>query len=354
MNFHVRRLDPEIPDPVEARRSSSGALVRFVYGAAVALLLSAMAWHFGQHFVLLKGPGRVTAGRTIVSVPYNMTVKMLNVRVGSAVSDGDVIGQIISFDVEKHLADLHHTIAEQVSKENDLRIRFASARAGLDSARKRLLVANENVRRLEAIAGQIASTLFRIEIYRESAIAELAVAQMNAESSELAGSIERTQLQLRLLQEHLAKVEREFNNGLLTAPIAGIVGPRLAKTGETVTVGGIVAEIYDTNDIYVEWPIPEWRLIEPKIGDAVFIFNGARMLSGKIEEILPLAVSLETSGRSMLREKPRGQMARVSTIGSLHGLNNVGSLESNVSVQLNYLPIGDLFGRMVCTIVGCT
>lgn len=159
---------------------------------------------------------------------------------------------------------------------------------------------------------------------------------------------------MRLLQEQLAKVQREFNNGLLKAPIAGVVGPRLAKTGETILVGGIVAEIYDTNDIYVEWPIPEWRLIEPKIGDAVFIFNGAHIFSGKIEEILPLAVSLETSGRSALREKPRGQMARVSTVRSQHGLNNIGSLEGNVSVQLNYLPINDLFGRVLCTIVGCT
>lgn len=193
MNVYVRRLDPEIPDPVEARRSSSGAVVRFVYGVAVALLLCAIAWHFGQHFVLLKGPGRVTADRTIVSVPYNITVKMLNFRVGSSVRDGDIIGQIFSFDVDKHIADLQHTIADQVNKENDLRIRLASARAGFDSARKRLQVANENVRRLEAITGQIASSLFRIEVYRESAIAELAVAQMSAESSELAGSIERTQ-----------------------------------------------------------------------------------------------------------------------------------------------------------------
>ena len=111
MNVSVRRLDPAVPDPVEARRSSSGALVRFTYGLAVGLLFCAIAWHFGQKFVLLKGPARVTADRSILSGPYNLTIKTLNVRVGSLVGGGDVIGEVASLDVEKYFAELHRSIA---------------------------------------------------------------------------------------------------------------------------------------------------------------------------------------------------------------------------------------------------
>jgi len=71
MNIQLRRLDPNVPDPVESRRSATGRFVRFVYALGVLGVLGFFVFRFSAPLVFLSGPGIVSAPREIVSVQFS-------------------------------------------------------------------------------------------------------------------------------------------------------------------------------------------------------------------------------------------------------------------------------------------
>lgn len=73
-----------------------------------------------------------------------------------------------------------------------------------------------------------------------------------------------------------------------------------------------IAEILDPTDIFVDWYIPNERLIDPKVGNNVFVVFGNRRIPAKIAEILPLSgVYAGTQQQLMARTRPATQMARI-------------------------------------------
>ena len=91
------------------------------------------------------------------------------------------------------------------------------------------------------------------------------------------------------LREHLDEVERNFADGRIVAPIAGIVSTDLAQVGQSLVAGTPIAEILDPTDIFVDWYIPNERLVDPKVGNEVFVLFGNWRISGTIAEILPVS-----------------------------------------------------------------
>ena len=69
----------------------------------------------------------------------------------------------------------------------------------------------------------------------------------------------------------------------------GIVSTGLAHVGQSLVAGTPIAEILDPTDIFVDWYIPNERLIDPKVGNEVFVLFGNRRISGKIAQILPVS-----------------------------------------------------------------
>ena len=70
--------------------------------------------------------------------------------------------------------------------------------------------------------------------------------------------------------------------GRVFAPIAGIVSTGLAHVGQSLVAGTPIAEILDPTDIFVDWYIPNERLIDPKVGNEVLVLFGNRRIPGKI------------------------------------------------------------------------
>ena len=104
---------------------------------------------------------------------------------------------------------------------------------------------------------------------------------------------------------------RHFDRGRVLAPIAGIVSTGLADVGQSLVAGTPIAEILDPTDIFVDWYIPNVRLIDPKVGNEVFVVFGHRRIPGKISEILPVSGVYAGTQRLLSRDRPATQIARI-------------------------------------------
>jgi multidrug resistance efflux pump len=309
MNVAINRLDPSIPDPVESRRRAAGRLVRVVYATAVFGILAFFVVYFGAPLVFLSGPGTVSSQRQVVSLPYTVQIRDIRVAPGVAVLAGEQIAQVRSPEQDNIVATYMRALADVASRKADLRIKARVAQESLEATR-----AYRDV--TENVAGDVmnshAVTLsFRVEMLRERSLAGKAVVSQEAEVAESITQLADLEQLRQQLRERLDEIEQNFSGGRVVAPIPGVISTNLARAGQSLVAGSAIAEILDPDDIFVQWYIPNARLIEPKVGDEVFVVFGNRRIPGTIAEILPLSEVYTANQTSLTHDRPSTQIARI-------------------------------------------
>jgi HlyD family secretion protein len=330
MHVTIKRLDPNLPDPVESRRRVAGRLVRIAYATIVFGVLAFFVVYFGAPFVYLRGPGIVTAPRHVVSLPYTVQVSHMNVAPGATVKAGEEIAQVLSPEQDSIVATYMRALADIAGRVAELRIKARIAQDSLEAARSYMRVTEEAAERIDAMSA--ATVTFRMEVLRERASARKAVVSQEAEVSESAIQLASLDEFIQQLRGRLDEVERHFGQGRVVAPITGIVSTDPARVGQSLVAGTPIAEILDSTDIFVDWYIPNERLIDPKVGNDVLVLFGNRRIPGKIIEILPVSGVYGGTQQLLARARPATQIARIRFDADA----SPPALNSTVYVHMHY------------------
>jgi multidrug resistance efflux pump len=330
MNVMLNRLDPNVPDPVESRRRAAGRLVRIAYAISVFGVLAFFVVYFGSPLVFLTGPGTVSSPRHVVSLPYTVQISDISVVPGDEVTAGEKLAQVRSPDVDNIIATYMRSLADIAGRQAELRVRARAAKDSLEAARAYQKLTEDAVDQLTtSTAG---SLTFRVEISRERALARKGVASQEAEIAEAAVQLAYLGEFDNQLRNRLKDVERNFAEGRVTAPIAGIVATSLAHVGQSLVAGTPIAEILHPTDVYVDWYIPNERLVNPKVGNEVSVLFGNWRLSGKIAEILPISDVYAGASTRFARERTATQIARIR----FNPGTQPPALNSTVYVHMHY------------------
>ncbi len=309
MNVTINRLDPNVPDPVESRRRAAGRLVRIAYATIVFGVLAFFVIYFGAPFVYLGGPGTVSSPRYVVSLPYTVQVSQMKLAPGATVKAGDEIAEVVSPEQDSIVATYMRALADIAGRTAELRIKARVAQESLESARAYMRVTEEAAEHVGAMSS--ATVTFRMEVLRERASARKAVVSQEAEVAESAIQLASLDEFIQQLKGRLDEVQRHFGQGRVSAPIAGIVSTGLAHVGQSLVAGTPVAEILDPTDIFVDWYIPNERLIDPTVGKEVSVLFGNRRIPGKISQILPVSGVYAGSQQLLTRDRAATQIARI-------------------------------------------
>jgi HlyD family secretion protein len=309
MNFMIKRLDPNVPDPVESRRRAAGRFVRIAYATIVFGVLAFFVIYFGAPFVYLGGPGTVSSPRYVVSLPYTVQVSHMNLVPGATVKAGEEIGRVLSPEQDSIVGTYMRALADISGRTAELRIKARVAQDSLETVRSYLRVAEEAVERIGTMSA--ATVTFRLEVLREHASARKAVVSQEAEVAESAIQLEYLDKFIQQLRGRIDEVERHFGQGRVVAPIGGIVSTGLAHVGQSLVAGTPIAEILDPTDIFVDWYIPNERLVGPKVGNEVLVLFGNRRIHGKIAQILPISAVYAGTQPMLARDRPATQIARI-------------------------------------------
>jgi multidrug resistance efflux pump len=240
------------------------------------------------------------------------------------------------------VATYMRSLADIAGRSAELRVKARVAKDSLEAARSYQTVTEEAMERMETLSS--ATVTFRMEILRERALARKAVVSQEAEVAE--ANVQLTSLDAfsREIRDRLDEVERSFAGGRLSAPVTGIVSTNLANAGQSLVAGTPIAEILDPTDIFVDWYIPNERLIDPKVGNEVFVLFGYRRISGKIAEILPVS-AVYAGAQRMLRDRPATQIARIRF--DPHAAPP--ALNSTVQVRMHYTRLSAWISELLIT-----
>jgi multidrug resistance efflux pump len=309
MNITINRLDPNVPDPIESRRRAAGRLVRFAYGATVFGVLAFFVAYFGAPFVFLSGPGTVTAPRYVISLPHIVQVQTMNVAPGATVKAGEEIGTVTSPQIDEVLATYMNSLADIAVRRAELRVKLRVAQESLASTRSYLDLTQETIAQIEKTSA--ASLTYRVDMYRERAQALGTLATHKAEISESSLQLADLDQFSEQVRGHMDVIERSFAGGKVLAPISGVIATNLAYPGQSLVAGAPIAEILDATDIFVDWYIPNERLINPRIDDPVMVLFGNRRIPGTIIDVLPVSDVYAGRHSQFARDRPATQIARI-------------------------------------------
>jgi HlyD family secretion protein len=250
---------------------------------------------------------------------------------GATVKAGDEIAEVLSPEQDSIVATYMRALADIAGRTAELRIKARVAQESLDATRSYLRVAEEAAERIDAMSAP--TVTFRMEVLRERAQARKAVVSQEAEVAESAIQLASLDEFIQQLRGRLDEVEHHFGQGRVLAPIAGIVSTGLADVGQSLTAGTPIAEILDPTDIFVDWYIPNERLIDPTIGNFVFVLFGNRRIPGKIAQILPVSGVYAGAQQQLLaRDRPATQTARIR----LEPGTSPPPLNTTVDVRMHY------------------
>jgi multidrug resistance efflux pump len=333
------RLESDLPDPVESRRSGASRVVRLGYAALVLGLFAFFLIQFAKPLLILEGPGVISANGRIVSLPYVAQITEMKATAGQRVEEGAIIARVRSPQFAETVTNLLKSLVDVGSREADLRIRAAVAAATRDATAERLAGAEAAVARLgsDDRVGWSASLSYRAEALRERAIALQAHSALEAEAREIRLQLDKLAEIRKRIEDQLRRSETDFADGVVHAPTGGIVSAGLSRPGETVMAGGQIAEVFES-ERYVDWYLPSFRIFDPEPGQRVFIHFGTHVIPAIVKDVLPISRLVQDRGAPLLREAKSGQMARLSLARSDgEGL----PLESQVVIRMNYLPLMD-------------
>jgi HlyD family secretion protein len=346
MNVTINRLDPNVPDPVESRRRAAGRFVRIAYATIVFGVLAFFVIYFGAPFVYLGGPGTVSSPRYVVSLPYTVQVSHMTLVPGATVKAGEEIGEVLSPEQDSIVATYMRALADIAGRTAELRIKARVAQESLEPARSYLHVTEEAAERIDAMS--TATVTFRMEVLRERAAARKAVVSQEAEVDASAVQLASLDEFIQQLRGRLDEVERHFGHGRVFAPIAGIVSTGLAHVGQSLVAGTPIAEILDPTDVFVDWYIPNARLIDPKVGNEVFVLFGNRRIPGKIAQILPVSGVYAGMQQLLARDRPATQIARIRFDPDALP----PPLNSTVDVRMHYTDLGARVANVLVRLLG--
>ena len=346
MNVTINRLDPNVPDPVESRRRAAGRFVRIAYATIVFGVLAFFVIYFGAPLVYLGGPGTVSAPPYVVSLPYTVQVSQIDLAPGDTVKAGEEIGQVLSPEQDSIVATYMRAMADIAGRTAELRIKARVAQESLEATRAYMRVTEEAAEHVGAMSS--ATVTFRMEVLRERASARKAVISQEAEVAETAIQLASLGEFIQQLQGRIDEVQRHFGQGRVFAPIAGIVSTGLAHVGQSLVAGTPIAEILDPTDIFVDWYIPNERLIDPKVGNVVSVLFGNRRIPGKIDQILPVSGVYARTQQLLTRDRPATQIARIRfDPGAVPP-----PLNSSVGVRMHYTELSARVANLLVRIFG--
>jgi HlyD family secretion protein len=348
MDVQIKRLDPNVPDPIESRRRAAGRFVRIAYATIVFGLLAFFVIYFGAPLVFLSGPGIVTSPRYVVSLPFTVQVNQMKLVPGAVVKAGQEIAEVISPEQDSIVATYMRALADISGRTAELRIKARVAQESLEAARSYLKVTEEAAERIDAMA--TATVTFRMEVLRERASARKTVVSQEAEVAESAIQLASLDAFIQQLQARLKEVESHFAQGHVVAPIAGIVSTGIAHVGQSLVAGTPIAEILDPGDVFVDWYIPNARMFDPEVGHEVFVLFGNRHVTGKIHQILPVSAVFAGAQQLQLlaRDRPATQIARIRFDADV----SPPPLNSTVEVQMYYTALAARIGDWVIRMLG--
>lgn len=161
---------------------------------------------------------------------------------------------------------------------------------------------------------------------------ELAISNGNTQLSQLQGQLEIAKVQLEQSKNIVEQTKRELDKLTIKSPIDGIVNSLLIKNGEFVSMGKLIAEIYNPENVEIKAYVSEANIGHIIVGQDANIFidsHNEKAYQGKVTRINNTA---EFTPKNIQTKEERVNTVFEVTV---EALDSEGAIKPGMPVDVN-------------------
>ncbi|WP_332685093.1 HlyD family secretion protein [Bosea sp. (in: a-proteobacteria)] len=297
---------------VRANQKARRNYGRYFYIAAVIATFVYLANIFFGNLLWLKAEGLILSDHVIVASPYAVQVTRMAVQPGQLVKQGDLLAKVSSPQIMEAMATLTSKAAETTARQAELAIKLEVANAVMKTAEERLKETELQLRKVNTSRAGLGfvSDAFAANVQKDRYAAMQEKVSREAERRGTIQQLAQLDLSLGEARAALEQLRLSYNDGVITAPADGTVGPKTAVQGDVLRPGDNLMQLY-VGTKYALVYLETGTLYEVKVGDPVAIADGFKHTEGTISEIQPITVPLPAEFQRAFRPPSRGQVAKI-------------------------------------------
>jgi multidrug resistance efflux pump len=312
----IHSLRPEFrPDNARNQVRASQTLARrlYVFGLGAGVLW--VLYLFLGSLMLLDASGLVVQEREIVTQPFDAQVLSFTARPGEKVAAGQQLGAVASTQMLDLIPSLVTRKAQLEARHTQIATRLAAIDTTLPAAKSRSQTAKAAQAAIEnAVASGYSTLTRRAEATRDAYDAAREVEALLSERNALESESASGKLNLADLADALERARATYRNGIVSSPVEGTIGARVAVSGAVLSHGEVMAEVYH-GDKYVLAYLPTNRMYGIEPGQKVIVTDGVNREHGKVERIEAITDRTPQEFQSNLHGVDREQVARIAFDG---------------------------------------
>lgn len=317
-------------------RGSSKAWTRYIYlGLLTAFGLYLVNLAVGD-LVFLRASGVVLQERVDLSVEYDATIQEVLVAPGAKVESGDTLLRISSLDARRTLVSLQERVV-------DLRLRLGEQSAEYATLPKLLEFADDNLRlanRRLSLVEDLRNKGLLSEAELSDAVGNRLDAQRYLLELESRRQVLKSEMDgLRPVLNDLVLVydalRKDYLNGAVRAPVAGVAVPPLPVEGAAIVSGERVMSVY-TGEPYIAAYIPDGTLYRLSVGDILSIRIGVDTYSGTVRTIQSVARDVPDVLLTTFGSPERRRLVKIDLDGEAPALFSTVEIRGDL---LGWLPL---------------
>ena len=297
------RLD-RMTNDVRARRRYFG---QWVYILVISSLFLWLANYMFGHVIFLRAEGLVNQERKEIAIDFVASVTDVPVVEGEIVKRGDLLARLRSTEITESVASLSRDIANTRMRRNELVARRDLLKGLVPIADKRA----HDLTRLRAlhedglrrgVATSIEQRQFLVDEYDAVLESERIKSELAGVDAQLAGLDAIVAKQQAALDQILAS----FGEGVVRAPVDGVVNNLHVATGSVVAGGATMMEILFGRPYVLAF-------MEPGTLQrvAVILEYGVESARGVVTRMYPVASQLPVEFQKSFRPAERSQVVRI-------------------------------------------
>jgi multidrug resistance efflux pump len=309
----IHSLRPEFrPDNASNQVRASQSLARRLYLFSLSAGAFWVIYLFAGSTVMLDASGLVVQESDIVTDPFNAQVLSFTVQPGEKIAAGQQLGRVFSTEMLDLISNLVTRKAQTEARLTQIRTRLVAIEATLPEAEKRLQTAKAAQVVIEKALGAGLSTRTRLaEATRDAYDAAREAAALRSEQSALESEDAASKLNLTQMTEALKRARETYHDGIVSSPVDGTIGARVAQPGAVLSHGEVLAEVYHGVK-YVLAYLPTNRMYGIEPGERVIVTDGVHRESGRVERIEAITDRAPPEFQSGFHGVDRNQVARIA------------------------------------------
>ncbi len=309
----IHSLRPEFrPDNARNQLRASQTLARRLYLVGLLAGLTWIVYLLVGPLVFLDADGLVVQRREIVTSPFDAQVVSFSARPGERVAAGQKLGVVVSTQMLDLISNLTTRRAQIESQQSQIAARLAAIASTLPAAKSRMREAKAAQAAVEkAFAGGYSTRVREAEVSRNAYDAQREVETLRSRRSGLESERAAAKLNLAHIDDALRRAQATYRDGVVTSPVDGVIGARVAEPGAVLTHGEVMAEVYHGTK-YVLAYLPTNRMYGVAVGQRVVVTDGVNRESGRVERIETITDRAPPEFQSNFQGVDRDQMARIA------------------------------------------